>query len=64
MNKTGKRMSEIASILTVIGIVLVAFSIISGFIINDSTANFVRLVVFFIGSFFFLLALWVDITHI
>jgi uncharacterized membrane protein len=57
-------MSEIASVLTVIGIILVTFSIISGFIIKESTAHSVRLMIFFIGCYFFLLALWIDIAHI
>jgi len=57
-------MSEIASVLTVIGIILVTFSIISGFVIKESTAHSVRLVIFFIGCYFFLLALWIDIAHI
>jgi hypothetical protein len=57
-------MSEIAIVLTVIGVILVAFSLISGFIIKESTAHSVRLVAFFSGCFLFLLALWVDITHI
>jgi|GEM_PF-3122841 len=57
-------MSEIAIVLSVIGIILVAFSIISGFIIKESTAYSVRLMIFFIGCYLFLLALWVDITHI
>jgi uncharacterized membrane protein len=46
-------MSEIASVLTVIGIILVTFSIISGFIIKESTAHSVRLMIFLSVAIFF-----------